>query len=203
LGKIVHLGKVREFIGQTPAFRARDVELIVGDRGYALLMLHNLVKKGEIHRVTRGWYSRLDDPVVSVFAFKPAYLGLEEALSLHGLWDQETNVVLVTPRVVRTGVRKVMGSTVLVRKIERSRFFGYEYVKYDGLVVPVSDVEKTLIDLVYYGVPPDEGVMAEIKKRVDLRKLNGYLEAFPRGFGRRARALVRESKDGRRRSRGP
>jgi predicted transcriptional regulator of viral defense system len=184
------LNEVRAFVAETPAFRARDIELIVGDKAYALLLLHNLVRRGEIHRVTKGWYSRLDDPVVSVFAFKPSYLGLHEALSLHGLWEQETNVVLITPRPLRRGARSVMGNTVLVRRIERNRFFGFEYLNYDGFVVPVSDVEKTLIDMVYFRENPDEDVLAEVRKRSDLGKLNSYLAAYPSRFGRRVRKVL-------------
>jgi len=190
MGRVVHMGRVKSFIAETPAFRARDVELIVGDRAYALLLLHNLARRGEIHRVTRGWYSRLDDPIVSVFAFKPSYLALQEALSLHGLWEQETNPVLLTPRPLRTGARGVMGSTVILRRIEGRRFFGFDYMSYDGLAVPVSDVEKTLIDLAYFGETPDEDVLAEIRKRCDLEKLRKYLGAYPRPFGRKVLALI-------------
>ena len=166
------------------------MELIVGDRPYALLLLHNLEKRGEIHRVTMGWYSRLDDPVVSVFAFRPAYLGLQEALGLRGLWEQETNVVLVTPRSVRTGARNVLGSPVLVHRLERRRFFGFEYERYGGFSVPVSDVEKTLIDLVYFREPPDREVLTEVRKRADPAKLRRYLSAYPPRFGRRVLALL-------------
>lgn len=51
MGRRIHIDEVREFIRTTPVFRSRDVELLVGERRYALLMLHNLAKKGEIHRV--------------------------------------------------------------------------------------------------------------------------------------------------------
>ena len=129
MGKIVHLDEVRRFVEGTPAFRTKDIEQLVGSRPYARLLTHNLAKKGVVHRLTRGWYSRMDDPVVSVFAFRPAYLGLQEALSIHGLWEQETNVVLVTPRAVRSGERSVMGSRVTVRRIKRRHFFGFDFLR--------------------------------------------------------------------------
>lgn len=194
MGKIVHLDKVRAFVQTTPAFRARDVQLLVGDRGYALQLLHNLARRGEVRRVTKGWYSSHDDPVVSVFAFKPAYLGLQEALSLRGISEQETNVVLVTPRKVRPGIRTVMGANVLVRRIEKKRFFGFDYVKYDDFFVPVSDIEKTLIDLVYYGEAPDSRIVAEAKGRVDSRKMDGYLRSYPIDFKRRMRSILIQAK---------
>ena len=196
MGKIVHLNEVKELIGKTPAFRARDIEIIVKDRGYPLLLLHNLAKRGDIHRVTKGWYSRLEDPIVSVYAFKPAYLGLQEALGIHGLWEQETNVTLVTPRLVRRGVRQIMGCRVLVRSIAKERFFGFEYVRYDGLVVPVSDVDKTLIDLVYFGETPDKEVIAEIRKRSLTERVELYLRKYPLHVRRRVNALLRQGRTG-------
>ena len=111
MGKKVHIDGVREFVARTPVFTARDVAAIVGDRGYALLMLHNLAARGEIHRVARGVYSRLDDPVLAVLALAPAYLGMQEALSMRGEWEQETNVVLVTSGKAAPGVRMVLFRT--------------------------------------------------------------------------------------------
>lgn len=191
MGKVVHLDEVRAFIDKTPAFRARDIELMVGDRAYSLLLLHNLAKRGEVHRITKGWYSTLDDPVVSVFAFRPAYLGLQEALSLHGLWEQETNVVLLTPRMLRAGTRNVMGSNVVVHRIVKERFFGFEYLKYGEFFVPVSDVEKTLIDLVYFDQTPSREVLTEIRSKVGAKKVQVYLRAYPEDFRRRLRSLLR------------
>jgi len=190
LGRLVHIEEVRRFAKETPAFRAKDVELMVGESDYAHLLLHNLAKRREIHRVTKGWYSVLDDPVVSVFAFKPAYLALQEALSLHGLWEQETNVVLLTPRMVRPGMRAVMGSRVLVRRVKRPYFFGFDYVKYGDFFVPVSDVEKTLIDLVYFGEAPDSEVLSEIKEKATKEKLDQYLKAYPASFRREVGSLL-------------
>jgi predicted transcriptional regulator of viral defense system len=186
----VHIGEVREFMSRTPAFRAKDIEVLVKDRGYALLLLHKLAKKGEVHRITRGWYSRSDDPVVSVFAFRPAYLGLEEALSLRGLWEQETNVVLVTPRRIRQGRRNVMGSTVVVHRIDRGRYFGFDYLRYGDFFVPVSDVEKTVIDLAYFGRWLGSEVLSEVKGRLDHHKLTGYLEAYSPALRERVGSLL-------------
>ena len=185
MGKTIHLDKVREFAAMTPAFSARDVEMIVGDRAYALQMLHNLCRVGEFHRIAKGWYSLSDDPIVSVFAFKPAYVGLEEALGIHGLWEQETNVVLVSPRKVRPGVRTVLGSKVFIHRIEPKRFFGYDFMKLDGYFVPVSDVEKTLIDLFYFGKKPDREVLAEAGEKIDKKKLGGYLQSYEEALARR------------------
>jgi predicted transcriptional regulator of viral defense system len=182
VGKKVHIDAVRRFVQSTPVFRARDVELLVGDPGYALLMLHNLEKRGEVHRVSRGWYSKGDDPVVSVFTLAPSYLGLQEALSLRGLWEQETNVVVVTSGMAKPGVRTVLGSNVVVRRIDPRYFFGFDQLSYGGFSVPVSDFEKTLIDLVYFRESPGGDFVRRLAKKADRRVLGGYLRLYLEAF---------------------
>jgi predicted transcriptional regulator of viral defense system len=184
MGSKVHIDVVRRFAASTPVFKARDVELLVGERRYALLMLHNMSKRGEVHRVTRGWYSALDDPVVSVFALGPAYLGLQDALSLRGLWEQETNVVVVTSGKAKPGTRVVMGSRVVVHRIDPKYFFGFDYLPYEGFRIPVSDVEKTLIDLVYFGESPGGDLLKELAQHADRKVLAGYLNRYPRAIAR-------------------
>ena len=190
MGKKVHIDRVREFIESTPVFRARDVETLVGDKGYSLLMLHNLAARGEVHRVARGWYSRLDDPVLAVFALAPAYLGLQEALSVRGAWEQETNVVLVTSGKAVPGTRDVMGGKVIVHRIAPRYFFGFGHVPYGSFDVPVSDIEKTAIDLVYFGESPGEDVLRGIVRKADREVMGRYLERYPDAFAARFRSAA-------------
>ena len=182
MGKKVHIDGVRAFVRGTPVFRARDVEALVGDRGYALLMLHNMVAGGEVRRLTRGWYTRLDDPVLSVFAFAPAYLGLQAALSMRGGWEQETNVVVVTSGKAAPGTREVLGGRVVVHRIAPRYFFGFGHVPQGEFDVPVSDVEKTAIDLVYYGESPGRDVLRDAVRGADVGVLEGYLRRYPPAF---------------------
>ena len=185
MGRIVHLDKVQEFIARTPVFRARDVKLIVGDDGYTSLLLHNLVRSGKVRRITKGWYSTQEDPLQSVLAFRPAYVGLQEALSLRDLWEQETNVVIVTTSKVRPGTRRIMGSNVIVHRIKPKYFFGFEFVKYETLALPVSDLEKTLIDLVYFNESPGTQILRSLSKNVDSHRLGEYLRRYGKRFRRR------------------
>lgn len=201
MGEKVHIDEVRRFAESTPAFRARDVELLVGERRYALLMLHNLAKRGEFNRVARGWYSVHDDPVVSVFALGPAYLGLQEALSLRDLWEQETNVVVVTSGKAKPGTRRVFGSGVVVHRIDPGYFFGFDYLPYGGFHVPVSDVEKTLIDLVYFGESPGQDVLQELAQKADRRVLARYLRCYPAAFVTRFEKKLEQRGTGRQRAR--
>lgn len=182
MGKKVHIDELRRFARSTPAFKARDAELLVKDRGYALLLLHNLAKRGELNRVARGWYTLLKDPVVSVFTFEPAYLGLQEALSIRNLWEQETNVVVVTAGKAKPGIRQALGGTVIVHRIDPAYFFGFDYVRYGDFHVPVSDREKTLIDLVYFDESPGHELLGRLARDADSRVLTKYLSRYPSSF---------------------
>ncbi len=182
MGKIIHLDKIRKFAKITPVFRKKDVDLIVKNKSYSGVILHNLFKRGEIKRVTKSWYTIHEDPIVSVFCFKPAYIGLQEALSFHELWEQETNVVIVTTRKVRTGTRKILGSNVIFHRIKKEYFFGFDYIKYEKFFIPISDKEKTLIDLIYFNEIPEKKILKEIRKKINEKKMRKYLSVYPIKF---------------------
>ncbi|MGC8831817.1 MAG: type IV toxin-antitoxin system AbiEi family antitoxin domain-containing protein [Thermoproteota archaeon] len=190
MGRIIYIDKLREFFKTTPVFRAGDVEVLTGSREYTHLILHKLSERGEVKRIVKGWYSLREDPLVAVFCFKPAYIGLQEALSLHDLWEQETNVIIVSTRRVRTGVRKIFDSNVVIHRISEEYFFGFEYLNYGEFFIPVSDVEKTLIDLVYFNEVPSEEVLNEIRTRIDRRRLNAYLRSFKPKLRQRVLKLI-------------
>ena len=173
------IGKVREYLKRTPIASIDSISRIVGSRSYAYLLLNYLVKKGEVFRITKGYYSIQSDPTLLVLCIKPSYLGLEDALSFHNLWEQETIPVIITPRKIRQGERKVLGHNVLIRRILPKYFFGWDLVNYGNFLIPVSDVEKTLIDLVYFRKRIDKHLARRFRKRVDRRKLAGYLGKYP------------------------
>ena len=178
MGKIKYLKDVREFFKQTPVVTSRDIRLIVKNDNYAHLLIRNMIKKGEIKRIKKGYYTIHEDPTLSVFCFKPAYIGLQSVLSIHDLWEQETNVVVVTAKEVRIGVREVFGNNIILHRIKPSLLFGYDLVKYDDFYIPVSDLEKTLIDFVYFNEIPDDRVIENIRRNIDMEKLMKYLEAY-------------------------
>jgi len=167
---------IKDHFSSRPFFRTRDVIAATGaKRGYISHLLSNLVKKGDLDRIGRGTYTFLKDSSASGFAFSPFYYGLQDALSIRGVWDQGTNPIIITPRKVRQGTRQVMGTNVIVRRISPRIFFGFEIVKYHGTAVPVSDLEKTLIDFAHFKEPIHPDVLLEMKKRLRKDMLKDYL----------------------------
>src|SRR3989338_5424330 len=112
MGKVKYLATVMRLFDMSPVVDFASIKKITRNNAYAKLLIHQLVKKGRIHKLAKGIYSKHDNPELVVFAFKPAYFGLQDALSHHQLWEQETIPVIITSRHVRTGLRTVLGSNV-------------------------------------------------------------------------------------------
>ncbi len=185
--------QAREAFFTRPSFSIADVRRLLpkASHSYVSLMLHNLEKRGDIHRISRGIYSYSDDAIVAGFAFRPFYLGLQDAMSIHGIWEQETNPVVVSPRKVRSGLRKYANGNYTVRRISRKLFFGYETLKYSGFFVPVSTVEKTLIDLVHYRQHIPADAQNEFRKRVKKKELNELLKRCPKALAEKVKKLLK------------
>ena len=134
---------------------------------------------GKIKRLAKGCYTAHEDTSLAVFCFKPAYLGLQDALSIHNLWEQETIPVIITAGKARNGIRTASGANIMIRRIDKKYFFGYDYLKQGDFYFPVSNIEKTFIDMVYCNEGISDETVAMIKKRIDRKKLKSYLKRYP------------------------
>ncbi len=161
-------------------FSTRDVKIFLQSKNssldYVSLFLNSNLKRKKIVRLKRGHYSFSDNLENVEKIFSPSYHGLQDALSIYGLWQQQTIPVLITPRKVRSGERMVLDSKILVRRINRKMFFGFEEKKYFDSWITISDMEKTLIDFVYYGEPLDKQTLRKMKKKINMKTMNSYLK---------------------------
>jgi predicted transcriptional regulator of viral defense system len=183
MGARKHLDMVEELFKQSPVVSFDSISRIVKDgrkkSEYAKQLIRNLIIQGKVKRLTKGFYTAQDNPELIVFCFNPSYLGLQDALSFHGLWEQETIPIIITSRKIRSGLRNVNGANVLIRRLDKKYFFGVEYYKYDGKnYLPYSDIEKTFIDLIYFNEKISEEALKNIKERIDKKKLCEYLKEY-------------------------
>ncbi len=190
MGRIKYINHVREFLKKTPVATLRDISMLVRNKTYSYLLVNNMVRRGELKRIKKGFYSLQDDPTLSVFCYRPAYIGLSEALSVHNLWEQETVTIIVTAQKVKRRKIEVFENNVILHRIKPKYLFGFEMIKYGDFFVPVSDIEKTLIDFVYFNQPLDKEVIREFRKRIDRKKLENYLKAYPALLRKRVLALL-------------
>ena len=182
MGKEKYLKDIEALFEKSPVVSYSSIERTIKSkknvRQYVKKLIHGLIKKNKIKRLTKGFYTKLDDNSLAVFCFKPAYLGLQDALSYHNLWEQETIPVIITTRKVRPGIRKILGKNVLIRRIERKYFFGIEYDKQDKVAIPYSDVEKTFIDMIYFKERIDDSTLNNLKRSINKKKFNSYLKIY-------------------------
>ena len=178
-----------------PVFSIEDVRLLLkGKRisnDYLYLLLHNLVHNHEIKRITKGVYTFHSDAVVVGFAFAPFYYGLENALAIRNLSEQGTNYTIMTSRNVRTGVRNFEGRNYRIQKIKKEHMFGYELVKYGNFWIPVSDVEKTVIDMLYFNDYIREELWQAVLKILNTSRLRKYLKVYDQGFRKKVLEAIK------------
>ncbi len=149
-----------------PVFTFKDIKRLKIPNDYAKLLIHNKVKKGEIKRIKKGYYTFHEDPMIVVFAYEPAYLGLESALSIYKIWDQKTVPVIITQKKVRKGIREFNGMNYIVKRIKPSLFNGYTTVNYYGFWLPVSTLEKTYEDIKHFNEKIDPKTMRKLKRLI-------------------------------------
>ena len=180
-----------EFFSKQSMFTTNDARRFMVELGaseaYIRLMLHNMVKSERIYRIKKGIYTASRNEAVVGFGFRPFYYGLQYALTIRKLWTQQSVPVIITTKKANPGARLVMGIKVILHRISRKGFFGFEYINYGGIFVPVSDPEKTILDFIYYGIKLDPETLSRLKEKSDETKLREY---SLRLFGKRAENLL-------------
>ena len=158
---------------------------------YIKKLVHYLLLKNKIKRLAKGYYTTRDDASLAVFAFQPAYLGLQDALSFYDLWEQETIPIIITTRKVRQGIRKSLGQNILIRRIKKKYLFGIEYYPQGDIALPYSDIEKTFIDMIYFREDINKEALFAFKKKLNKKKLISYLRAYPKKFHDRVKVYIK------------
>src|SRR3989338_1318978 len=193
MGKQIYLDKIEAIFDKSPLVDFKSLERVIGkakNSNYAKLLVHNLVKKGKIKKIGKGVYTKHNEISLAVFSFKPAYLGLQSALSHYKIWEQETIPVIITTKKVRRGIRSLMDRNVLLRNIDKKYFFGVEYLEEGNFFLPYSDLEKTFIDMVFYNQKIDEEYLKKIRKKIDKQKLINYLKKYHLNIKERVRKIL-------------
>lgn len=180
-----------------PVFTLVDLRVFLNDTDisdmYLKILINGLIKKGSIIRISRGVYTFHKEIAVVGFAFRPFYYGLEDALSYRNLWNQASNPIVITHSGVREGMRKFEGGNYMVKRIRHDLFFGFDFIKYYDFWLPVSDPEKTLIDLVYYHHGIRDDALVKLLDILNREKLDEYLKGYGRGFRKKINRIISTS----------
>ncbi len=176
--------EIKSRFADYPVFTYRDVKLYLGaahSQANLVRILSYMKSNGMIYSPRKGIYTFKNDDMVSGFSYSPFYYGLLSALSIRELWTQNSRPDIITMRKVRTSKTHVFGSTertIFVHHIPAKYFFGFDIMKYGGMNMPVSDPEKTLIDLFYYRIRLPIQNYARLLRAVHMKKLRAYLKAY-------------------------
>lgn len=184
MGKEKYLKEIELLFKKSPIVKYSSINRIIKNKNnvkqYDKRFINYLLKKNKIKRITKGYYTIFDDSSLAVLCFQPSYLGLQDALSLNNLWEQETIPVIITIKKIRPGIREILGNNVLIRRIKKKYFFGIQYIQQDNIAFPYSDIEKTFIDMVYFKEKMDKDVINNFKEKINNKKLNKYLSIYPK-----------------------
>ncbi len=196
MGKQKYIKDIENFFEKSPVVNYKSIEMIIKEKKnikqYTKQFIRNQVLKGKIKKLVKGYYTIYDNINLSVHCFKPSYLGLQDALSYHNLWEQETTPIIITIRKVKPGIREILGLNVMIKRINRKYLFGFDYIKDGDFYFPVSDIEKTFIDMIYYKQYMDEELIHEFRQRIDKKRLKEYLKEYPQLIRKRVEKLMKE-----------
>lgn len=177
--------KILAKFGGYPAFTYRDVTTYIkvapSKSGNTARTLAYLKKKGEIFTLRKGVYTTRKDAIVSGFGFPPFYYGLLYALTIRELWTQNSIPEVITLKKVRSSRVSIFSApsvTVSLHHARPKHFFGFDTVNYGGTNVPVSDPEKTLIDLFYYKIRLPIQSYGLLLKKINRQKVKKYLDSY-------------------------
>jgi predicted transcriptional regulator of viral defense system len=186
MGKEKYQKQIEELFKRSPVVSFNSIQRIIQSkknvRQYSKQLIRNLLLGEKIKPLAKGYYSIYDEPLLNVFCFVPSYLGLQDALSIHNLWEQETIPIIITSKKSRPGLRKTKLGNILIRRIDKKYMFGFEYKKIGDFYLPYSDIEKTFIDMVYFKEGMDNDTRNNFKKSINKKKLSRYLKRYPKKF---------------------
>ncbi|MHB8371668.1 MAG: type IV toxin-antitoxin system AbiEi family antitoxin domain-containing protein [Thermoplasmataceae archaeon] len=183
-----------DYFSKQPYLTTGDAKRFLKKMGssdeYTILFLHNLVKSGKLLRLKNGFYSFTRNEIISGFAFRPYYFGMEFALTLRKIWTQQSKPIIITTTKANVGTRNVMGTSVIVRRIDPNVFFGFEYINYSGIFVPVSVPEKILLDFLYYGINLDGDTVNALIRMSDREIIKNYADKIGKKYQNYVRMLM-------------
>lgn len=171
-------------------FSIRDIEKLFPD--FDDRRLFEWQQKGYLRKLVNRWYLfteiSLDEEMlyrISNCLYRPSYISLESALSYYDLIPE----AVYTQQAVTT--RKTISYTTPAgtfnyRTIKEAFFFGYRIIHKDQLPVLMAEIEKALLDYLYFNASLTTARdiealrfnYAALENSVDWNKLEKYAVVF-------------------------
>jgi len=184
-------------------FSIKDIEKV--DLSFHKQRLSEWQKKGYVKKIRQGFYIfsdlQINEKILFIIAnriYEPSYISLEMALSIYGIIPEAvygiTSVTSQNTKNIKTPV-----GDFIYRHIQPDLMFGYELREHDGHRYQIAEMEKAILDYLYFNPKISdsesfEGMrfnVSEIKEKLNIEKFNKYLEAFNnKSLARRAKKFL-------------
>lgn len=182
--------ELREQLKDFKIFNLSDIRKIEAD--FDLRRLNEWQKKNYIKKIRQGFYIfsdlEINEQTLFIIANRihgPSYISLEMALSFYGLIPEAVyGITSVTTQKTKT--LKTSIGNFNYRHIRPELMFGYEMLEYGGHSYKMAEMEKAVLDYLYFNSKIDDeesfaGLrfnVAEFKEKADMEKFNKYLLIF-------------------------
>jgi len=173
-----------------PIFSIKDIEKM--DLSFHKQRLSEWQRKDYVKKICKSFYIfadlEINEKILFTIAnriYKPSYVSLEMALSVYGLIPEAVyGITSVTSQ--RTKNIKTPIGDFIYRHIQSNLMFGYELREHNGYHYQVAEIEKAILDYLYFNSKINdaesfEGVrfnIIEAKEKINIEKFNKYLRAF-------------------------
>ena len=142
--------------------------------------LSRWVNQGKIFRLRNQYYSlrKIENKFLYQTLFQNTYIGLYAALEYYGSTTQRfTNLDLITKNMFKD--QKVESVNINFHKVKNNLFFGFKKTEINNTDIFVSNIEKTIIDCVYFSskvyISEAQDFIQTFREKTDTELLTTYL----------------------------
>lgn len=150
-------------------FTLNDVVKLTGQKKEIVkVFLSNQVTKNKIYRIKRNQYSfeEITNKFQLAKLYPESYLALNSALEFYETTTQQYNTIeLISKKSLL--LKKVSEIRIRNHKVREELFFGYEKKTIDNIEFFVSNIEKTIIDCIYFS---NKVYLSEVLQFIRLKK---------------------------------
>lgn len=140
--------------------------------------LNRMCKKGLIFSIEKNKFSKTQDIfVIASQLIYPSYLGLTTSLYLQNEFSQIIDKIYVFTSRQKKKI-KVFDAEINFIKVNSKSMFGYKKIKKEDSFIFVSNLEKTIIDLILFQNYSRVGNLLELIKKSDIEKLLDYVKTL-------------------------
>lgn len=139
-----------------------------------------LVAQKKIFRIKKGHYStkKINNKFQLQKTYNQTYICLQSALEYYGSTTQRfNNLDLITKKTLNN--QEINKTKITFHKVKKNMFFGYQKNTINNTEIFISNIEKTIIDCIYFSskvyLTDTIDFIKKFKEKIDITLLKTYL----------------------------